>query len=187
MKLRVAEFVRIRGGSPGSTTTAASEFSRIRLLPAEMRNFKGRGRPRKIGPQTVPLREGVGSGVFSLSDLALNWRSPECLILFHSGLLRGAITKSRTSWMTKRPLGLPPCSAAAEPAGFTDISRGLSAAIPPEDSPPIGRTPEGCQGVPPPHASETPSAIRGVRRRQGGIPPGCGNGFRRHSGGRRCA
>ena len=89
--------------------------------------------------------------------------------------------------MTKRPLGLPPCSAAAEPAGFPDISRGLSAAIPPENRPPIGRTQEGCQGVPPPHASGTQSAIQGVRRRHGGIPPGCGNVFRRHSGGRRCA
>ncbi|MCY2988495.1 MAG: hypothetical protein NTY19_11600, partial [Planctomycetota bacterium] len=38
-------------------------------------------------------------GVFSLSDSALNWCFPECLILFHSGLPRGAITKSRmTEW-----------------------------------------------------------------------------------------
>ena len=74
-----------------------------------------------------------GPGVFSLSDFALNWCFPECLNLFHSGWLRGANAKSGRSWMTKRPLGLPPCSAAVEPAGFTDISRGLSAAIPPEN------------------------------------------------------
>ncbi|MCY2989404.1 MAG: hypothetical protein NTY19_16240 [Planctomycetota bacterium] len=48
----------------------------------------------------------VGPGVFSLSDSALNWCFPECLILFHSGLPRGAITKSR---MTEWPLGHP-CS-----------------------------------------------------------------------------
>ena len=48
--------------------------------------------------------KGVGSGVFSLSDFALNWCLPEGLMLFHSGWLRGVITKSR---MTEWPLGLP--------------------------------------------------------------------------------
>jgi hypothetical protein len=40
LKLRVAEFVRIRCVSRGTTANRESEFSRIRLLPVENRNFK---------------------------------------------------------------------------------------------------------------------------------------------------
>ena len=41
------------------------------------------------------VKRGVGSGVFSIFDFARNWCFPEYLILFHSDLLRGAITRSQ--------------------------------------------------------------------------------------------